>query len=255
MSILKLIFALSLTACSLRSLRENRNPPTNAERILQIEQEVSLAKDRDELAKFREEVPAERKQDNDDLALILDYFKDIRRDAAQIRNQFNQSIRSKQERYRKKVRELRDQYSKRERREREEFLRQHKQERDEFTKRQHDKHERDKFFADQDMKRKEFFANARDQRKEFEAQLQSSQKDQDAYFKEKRKIFTEEMRGFTERQRDWKKQERDKTRAAKTAKTSSSSLYPSQQPAANRSPLLMEFDELDRVPSQKLESE
>lgn len=249
-----LIGLVLLTSCAIHTKRSESNPNTTSEKLLAIEQEVSLSADREALDKLRDDTPASIKQDNDELAYILDYFKDIRRNPSTLQSRFDRTIRRKQETYRKRTRKLRENFTKQERKDRENFLEKLKDEREEFLKDKVTADQRKDFFDKQDEQRKEYFANSRDKRNEFEAQMRASQRDQNAYFSEKKKIFREEMFLFKKRQREWKKQQKEKAKNTRTS-YGSGSLYPSPKSVPQKSKLEKEFDALYTTPAQSLGAE
>lgn len=243
-----------LTSCAIDNKRAESNPNTTSEKLLAIEQEVSLAADRDALNKLRDDTPAPIKQDNDELAYILDYFKDIRSNPSTLQSRFDRTVRRKQEIYRKRTRKLRENFTKQERKDREKFLESLKDQRERFLKNKVTSDQRKDFFDKQDEQRKEYFANSRDKRNEFESQMRASQRDQDAYFREKKKIFREEMTLFKKRQREWKQEQKEKAKNTRST-YGSGSLYPAPKASPQKSNLEKEFDALYTTPAQSLGAE
>lgn len=255
--------SLLLTSCNIKNVRSEKDPSTHSVELLKIQQEVSLSSDRDELGKLRKDTPEPVIEDNDELKFILDFFTDIRQQPSRIKSKFDRIVRRKQEKFRKQIRKQRKSFSKTEREKRKVFLKEQKDNREDFLDSdQNTKEGRKEYFDKQDEKRKVYFANARDHRKDFEAQVKEIQKDTNSYFREKKKQFRDELRIFKRKHKEWKKDQKKKAKLrlkSKDYNTSSKagSLYPmkKQRPQRSKSKLEKEFEEIDTIPSQALESE
>lgn len=256
-----LILSSILSSCSVKTVRKDANPQTTSEELLQIKQEVSLSSDREELGKLRKDTPAETIQDNDELKFILDFFTDIRQRPSRIQSKFDKIVRRKQNKFRKKIRKQRQDYSKQERKDREDFLEKLKDERDAFmNSSKNTKEGRKDFFDEQDEQRKEYFANARDKRKDFEYQVREVEKDTRAYFREKKSQFRNEMRIFKRKHEQWKKDEKKRAKEALRnprygTGERAGSLYPKKKINPAKTALEREFEEMNKLPSEPMESQ
>lgn len=252
--------SILLTSCSIKNVRAEKDPTTRSSELLKIQQEVSLTSDRENLSKLRKDTPEPIQNENDELKFILDFFADIRQKPSRIQSKFDKIVRRKQERFRKQIRKQRESFSKAERKDREIFLKGQKEKRSDFLdSKENNKESRKEFFDKQDEQRKVYFADARDKRKDFEAQVREIQKDTNEYFREKRKQFRDEMLIFKRKHREWKKEQKKKAKQRLKSPSygtsqRAGSLYPSQA-SPKKSKLEQEFDDLDKVPSQPLESE
>jgi chromosome segregation ATPase len=250
---------LILASCSVATKRQEANPNTPSGELLKIQQEVSLTSDREKLSELRKDMPEPVQEENDELKFILDFFQDIRKNPSRIRQEFDRIVRRKQDKLRKSLQKQRKKFTKQERKDREDFLKKLKEEREEFLKSEaNTKEGRKEFFDKQDEQRKEYFADAREKRKDFESQVSAIQKDSYAYFRDKRKQFSEEMRIFQRRQREWKKEQKEKRKKAYKSSSSNNygSLYPQQgAPAKAKTPLELEFEAFEKLPTETLESE
>lgn len=175
------------------------NPPA-------VDPKYSLAADRQAVEDLRQNIPAQRKAENDEEALMLQLFSDVKRNPMDIRSTFDQMLRKKRELFDRDMNRERDQFNWAERKSRDEFLKSQSKERERITQNKSlGKEERAEFFKDQDTRRREFFADERDKRNDFESQIREKRKNFEDYTRAKTNEFNAEMRAFQKKHDEAKK--------------------------------------------------
>lgn len=167
-----------------------------------VEPKYSLAADRQAFDELREQVPAEKKVENDEAAFLLQLFSNPQRPPAQIRDQFDQNLRKKRQSFDQDLRKEREKFTIEERKKKEQFLKDQKKSRDDFNRQKQNREEKNEFYRDQDQKRSEYFADERDRRRDFESDIAERRRNFEDYVRQKRSEFNEELRIFTQKQKD-----------------------------------------------------
>lgn len=193
----------------------------------ELEDEISLKADRSHLEELRKDVPEDKKQANDELALIVQLLNDTKLAPSDIQSRYQRTTHKHRDKFRKKVKQLRESFNKVERKKRDEFIREQKQARDKFMKTKADRERSKEFFDEQDLKRREFFANASDRRKEFEDEIKIQSKDFDSHMRERGREFNEQFRLYTRRYHQKQREEREAAKAA--AKSNRTRTSPASQ--------------------------
>jgi chromosome segregation ATPase len=209
MKIQNLLFVLPLLwlGCASEPERKNLYSANSGDQPL-VEGKYSLAADRAKLDEARKEIPPERKQFNDELALILQLTNEVKKPPYEIRNKFDETLRKKRELFDKDMTKSREQYSNQERKNRDEFLKQQTKIRDEYSKEKHSREERTEFFRNLDEKRQDYFANEREKRNDFESDVRDKRKNFEDYTREKNNEFNQEYRAYSRKYDDMKKEEK-----------------------------------------------
>lgn len=192
-----------LTSCSSSGPKNTYRENEEASRPI-LDEKYSLKKDREVLETLREQVPPEKKNENDELALILNLMADKKKSPEAIRQQFDQALRKKRELFDKDVRKERDAFTQKERKSREEFLAQMKESRDQKFQSKPSSRERSEFIKDQDNKRAEYFAAERDRRQDFESDIRERRKTFEDYIRERQNTFNQELRSYQKEYSDKK---------------------------------------------------
>jgi hypothetical protein len=202
-----ILFApLFLCACAALSTHEEKSasPISNSG----VDPKYSVAKDRAEFDKLRENIPQEVRQQNDEKALIAELTGELKYPPEVAREKFSNIVRKKRDLFSKDMSKIRDEYNKNEKNDREKFLKDLQDDREEFLKRKVDQQKRSQFFNEQDEARRTFFAEQREKRDEFESDFRARRKDFEDYIKDKTDTFNSELKDYAAR---WKeKQEADK---------------------------------------------
>lgn len=201
----------------------------------ELSTEVSLKEDRAQLAEMRKEVPEEKKQENDELALILQTMKSDTylgqdKDPHKVREDFDHILRKRRSKFDQEVQKLRDDYNKAERKNREEFTKAQQDERAEFLKKKVKTEERKEFYEDQDGKRKEYFANEKEKRAEFESSMTEKRRNYEDHVREVTNKFNQEHKAYTKYYHERKKAEGVMQRVQDRARAKGH--LPSQQPTS-----------------------
>ena len=201
------IVFLSL-ACQLAT--KPRQSPVEAPAHLQkvkddLNPEVSLSGDQKSIEQLRQNIPAEKKADNDLLKETLGMMGEVKYPPQKHRDKFNKQMREIRNDRRKSDRKLRDDFRKKERKDREAFQKAHRQRREKFNKLKMDRDQRREFYNEQDEIQKDFFAGQRDARKEFDADMRTKTSDFNAYLKERQDEFDAEYRVYSKKYSDYQK--------------------------------------------------
>lgn len=160
-------------------------------------EELSLKKDSEEIAELRKNIPAEKREANEDLRDILSTLGEVKHPPSQQREKFESRMRKIREKQRTDRQKSRDTYNKEERRAREVFLKDLKITRERFIRSKADKDDKKEFFDKQEDQRKEFFADEKDKRRDFESDMRQKENDQTALYREKSEEFYRELKIYT----------------------------------------------------------
>src|SRR5690606_36454977 len=98
----------------------------------QVQDEVSIKADRSYLDQERQNIPAEIKKANDELAFDLEQMGQIKEDPNKIRERFQTKVRKARDKFRNQLAKKRENFSKEERKQREAFLKAQAKEREAF---------------------------------------------------------------------------------------------------------------------------
>jgi hypothetical protein len=252
MMALLILAAVGLVACS--SSSPNSYHQDESQRPL-VDDKYSLQADRQAMESLRSQVPADKKRENDELALVLGMMSEVKKKPMDIRGQFDSILRKKRALFDKDISKEREVFTKEERKKREAFLKAQKDQRDFFGKEKHTREERAEFFHDQDAKRSEFFADERDKRGDFESDVRERRKNFEDYVREKQNDFNQEHRAYTKRYEDMiKEQEKAKKAAAAGSASDNSYVQPGQSSASASSPAVMPTPAVN-TEAQDLENE
>ncbi|MGE0764170.1 MAG: hypothetical protein AB7N80_12890 [Bdellovibrionales bacterium] len=168
----------------------------------QLETEISLKADRESLAELRKEVPEQKRQANDELALVLQLMGEVKLNPSEVQSRYQRAMQKRRAEFRDKVRQLRETYRREEAKRKAHFLDQQKQSREDFKSQSAKREQVREFYSGQDRERQHFFAGERDRRKDFESEIDTQSKDFDSYMREKQKEFLEQHRLYSKRFRE-----------------------------------------------------
>ncbi len=239
-----LLFAIFLGACTSSQTAPSNAYRSNSDDRPLVDDKYSLQADRKAMDEMRAQVPADRKRENDELALMLG-VNETKKTPADVRNQFDTLLRKKRSLFDKDITKERETFTKDERKKREQFLKEQRDQREVYGREKHSREDRTEFFKELDEKRSEFFSTERDKRNDFESDVRERRKSFEDYVREKQNEFNQEHRAYTKRYDDMKKQEREKQKASSgTGAYSASSLGGGMTPAAAFG--VNEAQELDR---------
>lgn len=199
-----LIFAFLISGCA--SYRENSKIREDRKKVdKELTSEVSLKQDRSELETLRSEIPQDKKQSNDELALFLNLTNEVKDPPGKIRERFQNLIQKKREVFRRKVEKVRENYKKDELKRKDEFNADQRKKREAFKLRKLSAERTKEFFDQQEQNRRDFYSREQDRRKDFEDQIDQHSKDFNAYMKERMDSFIEQMRIYETRYREKQK--------------------------------------------------
>ena len=186
---------VGLSSCQLETKHEQK---TSAQSGVLVDPNYSLADDRTEFEKLRENIPEQKKQTNDEKALLAEWTSGYRLAPNEVREKFENLTRKKRDLFNKDLSQAREDMSRTEKQKRDLFLQELETERVDFSKRKKDRDERNDFYNRQDDKRRRYFADERDKREEFESTLREQRKNFEDYLREKSLDFTSELKFYTE---------------------------------------------------------
>ncbi len=159
--------------------------------------EVSLKADRSHLDSLRQEIPKDRQQANDELALFLQMLSSTKDKPETLRTRFAMLLQKRRTAFRGKVQKLRDEFRDGEANRREEFTQKQREEREALTERKPKSDELRRFFTDAEKSRQTFSSEQRLRRQSFEEELNAQLKDFESHMRDRNSEFTEQMRIYT----------------------------------------------------------
>lgn len=160
------------------------------------DQEVSLQEDRSRLDELRQDIPEEKRRENDELALILQIMNSKDKKPYEIRERFNTVMRKKREEFSKTQRRIREDFSRRERDDREKFTREQKDVSDKFYRSKPSSEQRSRFSQDHSTRRERHYQDSRARRQAFEDDMRSKERDFSSLIADKVKEFDEHYKAY-----------------------------------------------------------
>lgn len=204
--ILTILTGLIFAACQTNPIQDSRYdrweesddvvPEPPAKKPAMVDAKYSLAKDRTELAKLRESLPPEVRNQNDEKAFLAELMGEVKYPPETVREKFNNLVRKKRELFNKDMNKSRAEFGKNERKTRDNFTRNLTEERDKFLRTKVDREKRADFFNQQDEDRRTFTAEQKEKRDEYEADVREKRKNFDDYLKEKSDDFSFELKNY-----------------------------------------------------------
>jgi len=205
------LMILAFSSCSELSRHSdapNENPPL-------VEDKYRLSADREAFAKLREEIPEEKKKENDEIAFVQQMMAELRHRPSEVREKFNTALRKKRESFNKDMKKHREDFTKAEKTERDKMVKDLEVERKEFMRRKVTADQRKDFFQENEAHRKDFYSSQREKREEFEAEIRNQRKNFEDYAREKNNDFNQEHRAYSKRYDEMKKEEENKKKELK----------------------------------------
>lgn len=200
--LLATISQLLVTGCKSREAANRYN--ATAAQPPAVDPKYSLTADRQAIEALRSEVPVERKVENDEEALLLHFFSEVKRTPQEIRSTFAQMLRKKRELLDRDLKREREEFNRTEKKNRDDFLKAQSKARDGLKSKAMDRSRRDDFFKEQDFARKTHFANEREKRDDFESQIREKRKNFEDYSRSRTSEFNAEMRAYQKKFDDLK---------------------------------------------------
>lgn len=200
---LVLISGFIFTSCQMDS--KHATQPADAPLV---DPKYSVAKDRSEFDKLREDIPVVQRQQNDEKALIAELTAELKYPPDVVREKYANIVRKKRELFNKDMTKLRETFNKTEKKSRDDTLKNLEDERNQFLKKKVTRDERSDYFHEEDEMRRSFFSEQKDKREEFESDMREKRKSFEDYVKERNDTFSEELKDYSARWKD--KQEANK---------------------------------------------
>lgn len=198
------LFSLVVSACTSTENKSSNQYRSADQTRPSVDPKYSLSADREALAEIREQIPAEKKVENDELAYMDNLFSG-QREPTQIRTQFDTLVRKKRSQFDKDISKERETFNKEERKKRDTFLKEQKQTRDSFNRSKQDRDVKNEFYREQDQKRSEYFADERDRRNDFESDVRERRKNFDDYIRQKNGDFNIRYRAYSQQFNEFRK--------------------------------------------------
>jgi hypothetical protein len=189
--------ALLLSSCSLPPIKA-KNPKTQD----LLSQEVSLKSDQQAIEKLRSKVPPQRRQENDELKIILDLMVEGNLPPSEVRQRYDRLMRKRRRNHRRAVNRERKAFSKSERESKDQFLEEHKKRREKFKSKKASKEASKEFYAELDRERRDYFSQQREKRRDFETEMRQRTRDFESNLRMWKKTFNQEYRIYS---RNYKK--------------------------------------------------
>ncbi|MBX2988631.1 MAG: hypothetical protein KF802_12105 [Bdellovibrionaceae bacterium] len=164
-----------------------------------VDGKYQLSADREALDRLREQVPPEKRQENDEIAFTLQWMSETKMPPAEVRNRFNAAVSKKRNAFNKDMDRRRKEFVRKERQDREEFTRESESARRAFSGLKRSADERKKFYDESDQKRRDFHAGQRERRDEFEGDIRDRRRNFEDYVREKTADFNQEHRVYSQR--------------------------------------------------------
>ena len=171
-----------------------------------VESQYRLKADREAFEELRGQIDPGKKEENDELAFMLQWMAEPRIPPADVRRKFDQAVSRSRNRFQKDERKSREEFVRRERKDREDFNREQDSRRKAFNSGKPDRDKSREFYAELDRQRKEFNSSQREKRDTFEELQRDRRKNFDSYIREKTSEFTQEHRAYGRRYEDWVKE-------------------------------------------------
>lgn len=180
----------------------------NSQRSSQSNPEMSIAKDRQELESLRKDIPAEKRQQNDERAFMEEFFVESGKSPGEIRQKFQKSTTKKRQQFQKSLADERKAFSARQKKERDEFMKAAKAHREDYLKSRRSQEDKKQFLGEQDLARKEFLVKQKEERENFEADVKSRRSDFEDNFRSLQSEFNQRHRDYTKNFDEKKKQDK-----------------------------------------------
>lgn len=254
-----LVLAMTLVGCRSSNKAPNEYRNKDGDRPL-VDSKYSLAADRKQFEEIRGEIPEQRRQENDELAFILDMVSDSKTDLktppSEIRSKFDQMLRKKREIFDKDMKKERDVFTKEERKKRDTFLKEQQEARGFFNREKQTREKKNDFYKELDAKRSDYFSTERERRADFESDVRERRKSFEDYARSTTNQFHQELRAYQKRYDEAKKQreEKLKTGTYKPPQMPGSSPQFYSQQASEAAALERELEELKAKQGTALES-
>lgn len=165
----------------------------------ELTKEISLKQDRSQFDELRKDIPAPVRQENDELALILKTFGELKDEPFLIREKWSRETRKRRDEFERNVRLTREKRSGEEKTKREKFLDGLKSERESFVTGKHSSEERGRFFDGADTKRRDYFSAERERHDRFESELREGRQDFENGMRRVQGQFDQEYRDYVKK--------------------------------------------------------
>lgn len=201
------VLCVVLSACSSGPTDRdaNRYDEPGADRPL-VDAKYSLAADRQAVQELRKDIPETKKQENDELALMLQMVGGENQQPSRVREKWSGLTRKRRQSFDSDLKKERERFGKDERSKRDDFLKSQQQARDNFKKNKSTREQSQDFYREQADTRREFFQTQRERRDDFESSVRERRRDFDDYMREKNSQFNDEMKNYTKKWEDIRKE-------------------------------------------------
>ncbi len=179
--------------------------------------DVSLKDDQKSIDELRQNIPPEKRKENDELKATMALFGEVKEAPQRIRDRYQRIVQREREKFRRDSQRERETFDREEKKKREEFNESIKKQREDFDPKKVDRDEKKKFFDGLDQKRRDFNADEHTRRDDFNRDNKQKNDDFNALMRERDQEFNEQYRAYSTRYNDWQKEIKAKADAAKKA--------------------------------------
>lgn len=184
-----LLLAISVSSCG-HSTSSKSDSTLVGEKYLLLE-------DRSRLEELRKEVPKEKKIENDEVALNLQWMNEVKLNPSDIRSKFSDRVSKNRNSFNRDLNSVREEFTKAERQKREEFNNNMGSERAAISSRKKSFNEKKVLYDELENKRKDFSAKQKLERDTFEEELREKRKSFEDYIKQKTDTFNMDLKTYT----------------------------------------------------------
>jgi hypothetical protein len=211
-----LTFLIGFISTSCESLQFDRNQdsglaqsenPLKQTEPAEVPSKYRLQEDREKFAELRSEIPQQKKEENDEKALMLELTAELKQPPDRIRDKFDKLKRKKRDYFERDMKSLRKEFTENERKQREITNADLKRERESFKFKKASSEQRKQFFSDLEAKRKLQQSDLKQKRDDFEADVREKRKDFEDYMRVKQNEFNQELQIYRTK---WQQREREK---------------------------------------------
>jgi hypothetical protein len=173
----------------------------------QFDSEYRISQDRKSLDEIRKEIPTEKRQTNDELALILSTLGNGEKDSFKAREEWQNILRKKRNKFDDSVQKQRNDFSRIEKSNRDSFVKKLERDKEDFQKKKSDPQERSEFYQQLETQRRDYFSEEQIKRSNFEAEIRDQRSEFEDHVREKNNLFNDELRALEKREEARKKLE------------------------------------------------
>lgn len=179
-----------------------------------VEDKYRLKEDRDAIETLRADIPEEKRQQNDEIALNLKWMNEKKMTPSAIRSSFSQIVAKKRKIFNQDINKSRQEFSTTEKAKRKEFDDKMRLERESIRayKKSNSK-EKKQMMENLEIKRKEFNLSQKSLRDTYEEEVKDKKKSFEDYMKQRNDEFNADLKIYTIEYNEKKKEDKEKLKS------------------------------------------